>query len=448
MGMPALAREAYGDRRTLSKTQRRQRSRSWWRMGGPMRLLLWRPLRFDQRVLRWWRNSTHLQVLDSLSWPQGFDPGDMRSRLDSTLLRWILLDERWRSILLWVGGAAQAVGVVVTWPVIFWTARHAGGVATQWATVAAVVGTVLAFTMLRLVFFRIARADSWYGLLVRAVPIGLILLASGYALSRATWLMGVWPNLAGIVLVATAGMAMWYFLAVAPGVVWRGFEISRHWRHNPREDILDELLNIINDLGNPLLRNDLAQRGIWCLRLESAASTMEKRLPASFGQTDQTTVSWLTERARGAARALRQMKRQLLAPVDGTWDRLAATLRKEVVALASGDLGDLRWAAPPSNTAVRKPRWRIALGMLRAIASAVVPLVVLLAVQPLLHLDAGVLQWAKLIGLAWALLYLLVTADPTLREKVELAQSISSFSTTRREPGRTQHWGPPDQGSG
>src|SRR5439155_9166351 len=95
MGLHALAVDAYGDARTLATVGRRSRRRAWWRTGGPLRPVryVWR--RFDQGVLRIWRSHDRkLRALDELPWPPGFDPVEVRSRLDAHLLRWALLGER------------------------------------------------------------------------------------------------------------------------------------------------------------------------------------------------------------------------------------------------------------------------------------------------------------------------------------------------------------------
>jgi hypothetical protein len=247
---------------------------------------------------------------------------------------------------------------------------------------------------------------------------------------------------------AGAGMALCYFIVMSPFAVWGLIAIRRHWERGPREDILDDLLGLLDDLAEPSVRNDLDRRSTWMSRLEHAAATMEKRLPASLNPYDKATTNWTSERASGAATALRQLKRQIAAPADGSWDRLAATLRNEVVALATGDLGKLRWAAPPSPETIRRSHWKTAIGVLRTLALAAAPLAAVIAIQPLLHLDAQPLRWAKLIGLGWALLYLLLAADPTLREKIETAQSVSNLLSSARRDSRPERRDTPEGGGG
>jgi hypothetical protein len=169
-------------------------------------------------------------------------------------------------------------------------------------------------------------------------------------------------------------------------------------------------------------------------RLENAATTMEKRLPAVLLPADRATAGWAGERAKGAATALRRLKRQIAAPV-GNWERLIAVLHVEVVAVATGDLGKLRWERPPSPATVRRSRWQTGFLVLKTVVLSAAPLAVVIAAQPLLDLGAEPLRWAKIVGLAWAVLYLLLAVDPTLRDKIETAQSVGNLlSSTRRDP--------------
>jgi hypothetical protein len=135
-----------------------------------------------------------------------------------------------------------------------------------------------------------------------------------------------------------------------------------------REDILDRLLKLLEESTDPGNRNDLRYRSRWIWLLEQAASTVESRLPASLGPYDQATGQWVTQRARGAATALRQLKRHITAPSDRSWDRLTAELHRTIVALTTGDFGTLRWSPPPDPA--------------RTAVFAAVPL---LAAGPLLH---------------------------------------------------------------
>lgn len=442
LGLPALAIAAYGDPYTLSAWQRKWRRRLWWRTGGPLRLLLWRPRRFEQRVLDAWPDTiNHLRPLASITWPSGFDPTDIRSRLELLLFRASLVNERWWSIQWWAGRFAVVASSVLAWLFLWSVARQfAWPPPVPWAPIVATLSLLLALALLWSVFFRLTNSPVLYRMTARSAPVGLALAAGGYALIR----LDPPPNgpldLVAAVLIATAGMALTFFLAHAPTSLLGIRNVRRHWRRHPREEIVEQLLGILRDLDNPSARNDLDRRAAWMGQLERAAATLERRLSASLRPADSLTASWARERASGAATALRRLKRRIAAPADGSWDRLAASLRTEVAALATGDLGKLPWAEPPSPAITRRSRWRAAVTVLRTVAVAVTPLAALLAVQPVLGLDTGILQWAKVVSIGWAVLYLLLAADPTLREKIETAQSVSNLvSSSRKEPDRSEH---------
>ncbi len=441
MGLPTLARQAYGDRRSLGRYERRERLRGWWRSGGPLRLLLWKPLRFELTVqARWRRNTRYLEVFDTCSWPSGFDPTEVRCRLDWHVQRWEVGIGRLWSIRWWLYRVANVVSVAVAWYVLF---RLAVSGPAPRAAGTAVVATLVAFGLYRLVFFRLARPRTWYDVVVRNAPAGLVLLGGGYALTRIGGPHHGWWFFAGSILVAAAGMALCFLVVTGPSTVWWLVTFRKYWRFSPREDILDELLQVLDDLTEASRRNDLVWRAAWALRLENAAVVVERRLPGSFSLTDEATRRWAVTRAKGAAAALRRMKRHLAAPVEGSWDQFAAGLRHEVVALTTGDLGNLRWSAPPSPSTVRRSWWRTAAALFTTLGLAVAPLLAVLAVQPLLRLDEPTLRWAKVVGLGWTVLYLLIAADPKLREKIETAQSVSNLLTTSRRPKPSDGEGAP-----
>jgi tetratricopeptide (TPR) repeat protein len=430
MGLPLLARRAYGDPGSLGKYERRERRRSWWRAGGPLRRLLWKPLRFENNVLYNWRFRTHyLKVFGSVDWPSGFDPTEMLCRLDWHCLRWELATSRVQSVRWWLGRAVQIVAVCSAGYGLF---RLAGRIPGSWPPGLAAAGIAAAYGLYRVVFLRLAGPASRYTLLVRGGPAAFVLLGGGYALARIGGPAHGWCLLVGGVLIAAVGLELCQLAVTGPIAVWWLVALRRYWGRSPREDILDELASTLDDLSEPSRRNDLEWRATWANRIERGAVTLERRLPAALSLSDETTRQWAAARASGAAAALRRLKRHLAAPVDGSWDRLEQDLRHEVVALVTGDLGKLHWTPPPSRAAVRRSWWRWTAGLFTTIGLAVAPLLAVLAAQPLLDLDGATLRWAKVAGLGWGVLYLLIAADPKLREKIETAQSVSNLLASRR----------------
>jgi hypothetical protein len=54
--------------------------------------------------------------------------------------------------------------------------------------------------------------------------------------------------------------------------------------------------------------------------------------------------------------------------------------------------------------------------------------------QPLLRFTPEALNCAKIASLAWAMLYLLVTVDPALQDKVEAVRSLATARDVGRPP--------------
>jgi tetratricopeptide (TPR) repeat protein len=454
MRLVTLAFDAYGDPRPLSGPDKRARRRLWWRTGGPLSFVRQRIRRFETGVLRVWRTSSRrLQALDALCWPPGFDQNVIRSSIDWHLQRSALMSEWWSSVARWLGRVHVSIAAVAIWVALFQVALRAVSLPAAWAATAATVGVVIAYALYQVIFFRLVTyIRVWRGrgmALPAAAVAGMVLLAGGYAAVNVPGEVHGWSVLAGSVLLAVAGMAASYFVLVVlifvPGVLG----IRSLWRVGAREDILDELLAVLDDLSDPDLRNDLESRASWMAHLENAAYAMERNLPARLHLSDRATADWAADRARGAATALRRLKRQIAAPTGGSWDRLQTALQHEVVALATGELGRLRWAAPPSRATTRRSRWRAAVDLLRTGVVASAPFALVYATQPLLQLNPDALGWARVAGLAWFVLYLLLAMDPTLREKIETMRSITSLvSSARVEASRLQRRDALDGGSG
>ncbi|MEV4617870.1 hypothetical protein AB0J74_04010 [Asanoa sp. NPDC049573] len=433
MGLPSLARQAFGDPLTLSAAQRRRRLAMWWRTGGPLRALLWRPRRFEERTLRDWRHSSrHLPLLESLAWPPRCDPAPVRARVDRCLQQAVVIQQRWWSIGWFTCRLSLVVGGGLAWFGLRWLAESrtsANGPAF------ATAGLALSAGLLLLVFSRFVSAPTWYGVLIRGAPTGLVAVALGYGLI--SFADRQWAVLVGGSLIAATAVAALFFVGAALPTWWSMAAKRRIWRRNPREEIVDDFLSVLYELDDVHKRNDLAERARWVTKIERAARFMERHLPHAFGPADAATMVWRADRAAGAATAIRQLKRHLIAPREDSWDRLVAEIRAATVAVASGQLGDLRWASPVSVDPRR--RLKQALGIARTVAVAAVPLAVVLAVTPLVDFDSETLRWARLATLGWAVIYLLIAADPNLKDKIEVAQSTANFLRgSRTEPDRPE----------
>ncbi|MET7418780.1 hypothetical protein [Dactylosporangium sp. NPDC005555] len=261
---------------------------------------------------------------------------------------------------------------------------------------------------------------------VAAVPLiaGLSLIAAGPAASA------VAGHIPVIVLLIVAAQV----LAAVLGRVARAWAIRRSRRAEPRAVALTETLALLGELQQVGRRNELRWRRFWLERLERIASAVEHDLPAVFGLVDADTHRRLAEGGQGAARAVRQLKFLVAAPSSAdAWRRVEEVLRHNAGALATGELGRLRRAAAVAVPApLRRSRRAVAVAILRMALFAGLPLVAVYMAQPWLKFSGTVHDWAKVVGLAWALLYVLLHLDPTLREK--LGTVLAALSPGEQRP--------------
>ncbi len=433
MGLHALAVEAYRPIRTLRWDHRGRARSAWWLTGGPLGSVRNRLLAWDRTAQDTWQAwSTQLAALDTLPLPAGFDPAGIRAGVDRYLRGLALLTVRWLTILRGVRRVAWVLAGFVVWVLLTAVVRGELAWSVPAAMVLAAAGVLLAAGVLRLVE-RFALRGRFRQATARGVIIGAGLLAAGYGLARLGARAPGWVAVAGAMLLTPVVLALLLGVFIAPVTMIRWYLANRHHRFLPREAVLYLLLRALAGMSVASRRNDLASRSEWLWFLERAATLTARRLPAVLYPFDNLTKAWAAERAGRAAAALRRLKRQVIAPDEGSWDRVTEALRDDAVALATGELARMRTAPPPSPAAVRRSRWHAVLGTLRTLLFMALPLAGVLAVQPLLHLDAPALRWAKVVGLAWAALYLLLTLDPTLREKLETARVLVG---TAREAGR------------
>ena len=81
-------------------------------------------------------------------------------------------------------------------------------------------------------------------------------------------------------------------------------------------------------------------------------------------------------------------------------------------------------AVPPNDLR------RQAISAARAAAVAALPLVAVLAAQPFVHASAPIFNWARIATAIWALLYVLLSIDPAMREKISAARDLASLTQT------------------
>ncbi|MEV0134391.1 hypothetical protein AB0H83_38780 [Dactylosporangium sp. NPDC050688] len=416
---PAL--DALGPAATMPPWLRGTHRQLWWRTGGPLWMIRRRMRAYDAQALSAWRSGTVplLSTLDGLV--PSVTPA-MRTVVDGNRLDHEVLTTRWERANVAARLTAGWLATAAAFAVLARVAQARAGLDGGWALLAGAVAAGVALLVLHRWPYRYTRTGSARLAVTRAAPLTAALALTGAALYR----LGGWPALAGATLAALAAMAT---ARVAAGAVWRALAarvMRRFIRREPRAAALAETLALVAELRGTGRRNDLRWRRFWLERLERIAHAMEHDLPATFGLVDADTHRQLADGGRGAARAVRQLKFLVAAPASAdAWRRVEDVLRHNTAALATGELGRLRRAEPVA-VPVPAPRSRrtVAAEVLRTAVFAGLPLAVVYLAQPWLAFSETALNWAKVAGLGWALLYVLLTLDPALRDKLSTGLAL------------------------
>jgi hypothetical protein len=202
--------------------------------------------------------------------------------------------------------------------------------------------------------------------------------------------------------------------------------------------LLDTLLSILREMQSPARQLDLEQRMEWSQRLEWSAKRISRDLLPSPFLSDLTSAStdWLKKRAAGWAEALRHMQREIVTPVPGGQPKLEAKLRHEILCLATSDLGALAWRQPPPSPSRQTTLVRKTIEILRTVLVAALPLGAVLVSQAVLHFSTEVFRWATIATGVWALLYVVISLDPAIRDKIDTARSlVATIHDARRSGG-------------
>ncbi len=427
-GWAALAVDAYGDPSGLSPAARRRRLLLWCSSGGPVPIFRRWARHFGEQVRRnWYQYSESLSEFDDLGLASGFVASEVCGEVDAYLLAWALIatkvDVRKRIVGHWL--IRYLLGFCLAWGTVFLTLNATRPDLGAGKTTLVATGTAAAGLVLRLSLRAFVNAGSRFVFqCVRAMLAMSSLVAAGILLIVAVAAPPAWPGVIGIALLAAAGMS------AVNTVVWNlpwmvgDLRLRSLRRDRPRAAVLDRLLDLLSQVGRPDVRNDLARRDFWIWLLEGAAKQTERDLPRTVPCRDPLTAEWARDRAAGAATALRMMKRHIAAPTAEGWDRLTVGLRHDASALASGNLGLMRWSQPPSAADNRKRVLRTALTVTQRVLVAAVPVVVVFALQPLLKLTGSDLLLARAGTIFWAVFYLIVTIDPSLASKVQQARDV------------------------
>jgi hypothetical protein len=289
------------------------------------------------------------------------------------------------------------------------------GAAAAGTALSAAVATALAVTL----FSISARA---FVALFFATAVFETAVAEGYdnrVLPTSGWWSWVVLGLAAVPAILEGGLAA----AVVMNELWWA-AMHRLIRKDCLLAVLDELLVVLDDLRAPSGCRQLAQRLKRARNLEFAARMFTRDLLPAYLVGYLRSGDWLTQRAEGWAEALRHMQRQVLTPVPGSRTKMEAALAHEIRCLVTGDLGALAWRKPPPRPPRRAVLWRQAITVVRTILVAALPLAAVLAAQPVLHTSPGLFGWARIATATWALLYVVLSLDPAIRDKIDTANQV------------------------
>jgi hypothetical protein len=265
--------------------------------------------------------------------------------------------------------------------------------------------------------------------------------AEGYA--RHLLPQGDWWAAIVLGLVAAPAALACLPLAWASG----GVPLYMWFRHLIRQDPLlwatDRLLLVRYDLRSARGHRGMEHRLHQCRNLEAAAHYLSTYLLPSVRDSHLGSEAWLAKRAAGWAEAVRHLQRQAIASVPGSQGKVEALLTHEIRCLVTGDLGALAWRSPPPAPPRQETLRRRAITAARAIVVAVLPLAAVFAVQPLVHASSSLFGWARIVTAIWALLYVLLSLDPAIRDKIGAARDLADLMQTAPGPAsrdiRQQH---------
>lgn len=241
-----------------------------------------------------------------------------------------------------------------------------------------------------------------------------------------------WRSAANLGLIAGSLLLTCLYLIATLGEAYGGRLIRRVIREDPLLSATDQLLITLTGLRSSRGYHGMPERRYHASFLEWAARTLSQDLLTRSSARFLGSGDWLARRTAGWAEALRYAQRQVLAPVPGREAKLEAFLAHEIRCLADGDLGALTWREPPPGLSRRATARRRALSAARTVVVAALPLASVLSAHFLWHFSASLFNWGRVMTVSWALLYFLLSIDPTIRDKIGVAKDLADLAQPPR----------------
>jgi hypothetical protein len=418
---------SYGMVRGLPRPSRMARRSCWLRSGGPFGRL--------RRKVRAWEEMS----LQDLRYPPGYIASI--SAVDGRDYRYT---RRWYGWLALhrAGYRLIPLAVIPVWLVLLAVVSLAGfatdpaGVA-GFAAVAAVVATIPVIAAVRMILWPTGQYRLEFSL--RAVTIFLFVVMAAEAAAGEGYARHVFPS-AGFPAAVVLGLVVIPAAVACLAIAWAPVAVLqvRWYRRMRRQDVLllviDRLLSVLHDLRSVRIHRGMDERLLNCRRLEYAARCLTRDLLPHSVASYLGAGEWLARRAAGWAAAIHHMQRQIVAPIPRGQSKLEAFLTHEIRCLVTGDLGALAWREPPPQPSRRTTLRQQAISVARVTVVAALPLIAVLAVQPFVHASSPLFNWARIATAIWALLYVLLSIDPTMRDKIGAARDLASLTQTAPRP--------------
>jgi hypothetical protein len=449
-GCHAHAADIYGSPRSLGRHARMAQRWCWLRSGGPSALV--------RRNVRAWAEAKLLPVLrrsliyarqlDGIAGLDAIQVQKLHIQLDTLHYR---IQRRWyqSNAAMRAGYHLLPLAVVPVWLVLLLVVHQAGFAAGVGATAgAAGISALIAAIFTVLLTVLLIKPNGEPRILSQISPLVaqrvvliyffvVIVLEAGAGEGYDSHVLPTTGWWSWVILGLTVSPAAIACLPVA-GLVFNG--IWQWWfRKLIREDcplmVLDILLDVLDDLRSMPHYHRFDIHLKHARYLEFAARWLTRDLFLSGTISFLGSGDWLARRAAGWAEALRHMQRQLVASVPDGEAKLEAFLIDEIRCLANCDLGALSWREPPPPLPQRAVFRRRVISVVRTILVAGLPLAVVLTAQQFLHASPGLFDWARITTGIWALLYVLLSIDPAIRDKIETAQQVAGLLSTTQAVG-------------
>jgi len=444
-GCPAHAARCYGSRDGPSTRVRVARLWCWLLSGGPCARTRRKANKWEEeKLLSWLRQPIgYTNQLDHIPGLQKPDALRVRTELGRLQYpRWHLW-MRWLAVDRWAY-RRQPAAVFVAWPVLFVISRQTGFASgppgTFWGSALSAVIAIAPVVLLAVLLFRPDWQPRNSNLMVSNGAVFACFVASGLAVAavigaydqHALPTAGVWSWVVLGALAVPLTLLCYFAIGLIGNSLWL-WQLRRLVRKDCPLAVLDVLLAVLDDLRDPRECPHLGQRLNQAAGLEYAARRITRDLVPTFYIGYLASGDWLTEQAAQWAEALRQMQREMVASVPGIPAQTEAALADEIRCLATGDLGALATCALP----LRPSRRDRAVSAFRTVLEALLPLVLVLAAQPIvhgiLHRTPGLWYWFLIGTIAWALFVVLLWLDPALRDKIETVSQMTGLAG--RRPG-------------